>query len=104
MGGFGAWEMACAVPSRLAALIPVCSCGNADEAGALVGLPVWTFHGAKDEIVPLERSQQMVDAIQKLGGNAKLTIYPDKGHGICDLTFSRDDLYQWLLEHHRRSK
>ncbi len=104
MGGYGTWTLAAVAPERFAAAIPVCGGGNLEDAKRLVNLPIWAFHGAMDEVVPLERSQQMVDAIEKLGGNATLTIYPDKGHGICDLTFSRDDLYQWLLAQHRANQ
>jgi hypothetical protein len=30
-----------------------------------------------------------------------LAIYPDGGHDTCDNTFSRDDIYAWLLQQHR---
>lgn len=98
LGGYGTWELISAAPERFAAAIPVCAGGNVNEAHCLVNLPIWAFHGAGDENVPVEDSKQMVDAIQKCGGNARLTVYKDQGHDICDLTFSQDELYDWLLQ------
>jgi predicted peptidase len=104
MGGYGTWALVATAPERFAAAVPVCGGGRVDDAKRLVNLPIWAFHGAKDDVIPLRASQEMIDAIKAHGGNSQLTVYPDKGHGICDLTFSRDDLYQWLLAQHRVSK
>jgi dipeptidyl aminopeptidase/acylaminoacyl peptidase len=38
------------------------------------------LYGAKDTGVPLERSQAMVDALKKSGGEPLLAIYPEAGH------------------------
>lgn len=61
-------------------------------------LPVWAFHGAKDKGVPLVRSQDMVDAIKKHGGNPKLTVYPEAGHNAWTETYANPEFYDWLLE------
>jgi predicted peptidase len=102
MGGFGTWELAGAAPERFAAIVPVAGGGDVAHAGKLARLPVWAFHGAKDQTVPLAASKEMVEAIQTAGGNARLTIYEDRSHDTCDVTFSRDDLYDWLLRQRRR--
>jgi dipeptidyl aminopeptidase/acylaminoacyl peptidase len=64
-------------------------------------LPIWAFHGAEDTVVPAEENKKMVDAVNAAAGNAKLTIYPDQGHNICNLTFFNDEVYEWLLQQHR---
>ena len=102
MGGFGTWQFAAAAPERFAAIIPVAGGGDPSEASRLVNLPIWAFHGAKDRTIPLAGSKEMVEAVQAAGGNARLTIYDDRGHDTCNLTFSRDDLYEWLLRQRRR--
>jgi len=97
MGGFGAWELAAYAPHRLAAIAPICGGGEKYWAKQFAHLPVWAFHGAKDTGVPLERSQIMVDALRKNGGEPKLTIYPEAGHDSWTETYDNPEFYKWLL-------
>jgi predicted peptidase len=101
MGAFGTWSLAATAPERFAAIIPAAGGGNPEDAAKLKDLAIWAFHGANDKTVPIAESQKMVDAIRAAGGHPKLTIYPDRGHDTCDNTFSRDDIYAWLLRQHR---
>ncbi|MCX6137693.1 MAG: prolyl oligopeptidase family serine peptidase [Ignavibacteriales bacterium] len=101
MGGFGTWDLACNYPERFAAIIPVCGGGEPFKASALKKIPVWVFHGAKDPVVSPERSQEMVNAIQKTGGNVKYTLYPDAGHDSWTATYANPELYEWMLAQHR---
>jgi predicted peptidase len=41
---------------------------NHEKSGPLQRLPVWAFHGAKDPVVPMSESEQMVGALKQLGG------------------------------------
>ena len=75
MGGFGTWALAAKFPDKIAAAIPICGGGDTKTADALKNVPIWAFHGAKDTVVRVEQSQKMVDAIKKVDGIAKLTIY-----------------------------
>lgn len=34
--------------------------------------------------VPLERSERMVEALKKAGGNVKFTVYPEAGPRLLD--------------------
>ena len=43
----------------------------------------------------------MVDAVNKRGGNAKLTIYPNNTHDAWTDTYSNPDVYAWLLQHRK---
>ncbi len=99
MGGFGTWRLASQRPELFAAIAPICGGGNPALAHRLREVPIWAFHGAKDEVVPLERSQEMVDAVNEAGGHAKLTVYPDAGHDSWTPTYNNPELYTWLLEH-----
>ena len=65
MGGFGTWRLACEYPDRFAAIAPICGKGEPFAARAIPHLPVWVFHGAKDSVVPIQASQEMVDALKK---------------------------------------
>jgi dipeptidyl aminopeptidase/acylaminoacyl peptidase len=64
-------------------------------------MPVWAFHGAKDDSVPPSRSQAMIDALKKKGGDPRLTIYPDAGHDSWTATYDNPELYAWLLSQSR---
>jgi predicted peptidase len=99
MGGFGTWRLASFTPQRFAAIAPICGGGESYWARSIQHIPTWVFHGAKDEVVSVERSQEMVDALKGLGAEPKLTIYPDAGHDSWTETYDNDQLYEWLLSH-----
>ncbi len=103
MGGFGSWTLAARYPSRFAAVVPICGGGDPDDAAQLKGIPIWVFHGAKDAGVPLKLSEEMVSAIQRVGGTPKLTVYPDAGHDSWTETYKNEALYDWLLAQRRES-
>src|SRR5262245_60962362 len=67
MGGFGTWLMASAFPDKFAAIIPICGGGNTANAKKIKDLPIWVFHGAKDQVVPASRSEAMVKALKDAG-------------------------------------
>lgn len=104
MGGYGTWALAAMYPQYFAALVPICGGGDPEDAGALKDLPIWVFHGAKDEAVPLRRSEEMVAALKKLGADVKFTVYPEAGHDSWTETYENPELYQWLLSHKRGDK
>jgi predicted peptidase len=101
MGGFAVWELALAFPQRFAAIAPICGGGNPRHAARIAHLPVWAFHGANDDIIPPERSERMVRALEKQGGHPRLTIYPHVGHDAWTMTYDTPDFYDWLLEQKR---
>jgi len=98
MGGYGTWALAENAPNRFAAIAPVCGGGNPLTICKIGKLPVWAFHGAKDPVVPVSASQQLVDALKSCGNNAKLTIYPEAGHDAWTETYNNQELYDWLLQ------
>ncbi len=101
MGGFGTWRTAALHPERFAAIAPICGGGQPLLAPAMKNLPVWVFHGGRDTTVPLARSQEMVDALKKAGGNVKFTIFPEDGHDSWTDTYNTPELYTWFLAQRR---
>ena len=101
MGGFGTWRLAAHSPDRFAAIAPICGGGEPYWARRFPHLPTWAFHGAKDRVVPLERSQEMIDAVKKNGGLPRLTVYPEAGHDSWTETYNNPQLYEWLLAQKR---
>jgi len=104
MGGFGTWGLAIERPERFAAIAPVCGGGDPWQADRLKGVPAWVFHGAKDGVVPPKKSEEMVEALKKVGGEVEFTLYPDAGHDSWTATYDNPKLYEWLLAHTRRKR
>jgi predicted peptidase len=102
MGGFGTWSLIVAHPHRFAAAAPICGGGDPEAVGAVAHLPVWAFHGARDPLVPLRSSAEMVDALLARGGNARLTVYPEAGHNSWVEAYGEPELYGWLLAQRRQ--
>jgi predicted peptidase len=101
MGGFGTWALASKYPDRFAAAAPICGGGMRIMAYGLKDVPIWAFHGAKDRVVPVEESKEMVAAVKARGGNAKLTVYPEASHDSWTETYNNPELYEWFLKHRR---
>jgi predicted peptidase len=101
MGGFGTWELAAEVPDRLAAIVPICGGGDARSVRRFSRLPVWVFHGAKDPVVPVQRSEEMVEALKRHGADVKFTVYPEGEHDSWTETYANPELYKWLLQQRR---
>jgi len=104
MGGFGTWNYAMDYPDRLAAIAPVCGIGDSDRVERIVHLPVWAFHGALDDAVPIAADREAVDALRAAGGNVRFTVYPDVGHNAWDPAYADPALYEWLLAQRRSSR
>ncbi len=103
MGGFGTWETAMVYPDTYAAIIPIC--GGAGVrfvmAERIKHLPVWIFHGEKDTAVPVEFSKKMNDSLKKVGGNVKLTLYPEAAHDSWTQTYDNPEVWKWLFAQER---
>ena len=102
MGGFGTWALATAYPDRFAAIAPICGGGNRHFVRRISHLPIWVFHGALDQTVLLEESEEMVEALERAGNKPKFTIYPEAAHDSWTETYENPELYEWFLEHTRQ--
>jgi predicted peptidase len=104
MGGFGTWALACQYPERFAAIAPICGGGEWFLTSRLKNVPVWAFHGAKDPVVALRESTEMVEALKKAGGDVQLTVYPEAQHDSWTESYSNPKLYEWFLSHKRNEQ
>ena len=102
-GGNGAWSIGVRHPERFAALVS--SMGYygwppsvPENICDLLDVPVRAFHGANDELIPLDAEQKLVDALKACGGNVQFTVFPDVGHDIEAERVYTPELYEWLLE------
>lgn len=121
-GGYGVWELALMEPARFAALVPVCGGitaprpasdlrviaveNDADPFDAvarrLAKLPVWLFHGARDDVVDPLQSRRMYAALQAAGAPARYTEFPDANHNAWDPAYATPELWEWLFAQRRR--
>jgi predicted peptidase len=101
LGGKWAYGWASANPERFAAIAPMDGEWNPAAGCRLRRVPVWAFHGATDDVVPLAADQAMIDAINGCHGDARITVYPDQGHGAWVPAYADPALYTWLLAHRR---
>jgi predicted peptidase len=104
MGGYGTWSLAIEYPEIFAAIAPICSGGRPDDACALKDVPVWVFHGEKDDVVPIKEDSDMVDALRQCGGNVKFTRYPEANHNAWTETYNNPEFYDWLLSNSLNNK
>lgn len=122
-GGYGVYELAMMEPKRFAALVPVCGDitqppalkerllveGVAEApdpfiaaAQQLQRLPVWAFHGAKDETVTPDQSRHMVEALRGVGGNVRYTEFAEAGHNSWDAAYATPELWTWAFSRQRK--
>ena len=98
MGGFGTWDLLTRHTKDFTAGIPLCGGGDPSYAAHLVYTPIWTVHGAKDSVVPVEGTREMVDAIQMARGTLiKYTELPNEDHNVWDYASTNYEMIDWLF-------
>lgn len=120
MGGYGTWELALQSPQRFAALVPVCGGITVDwtnqrpqmQAKSVIGasdpfaeaarrlrdVPVWIFHGAIDDAVPVLQSRRMDAALKAAGArDVRYTEFPGVNHFSWDPAYATPALWDWLF-------
>jgi len=103
-GGFGTWDIVSKHPDIFAAAVPLCVGGIPSAAKVLRDLPIWAFHGARDSVIPVERSREMVAALRQLGGNVRYTEYPEVGHAVWEKAYFEPELIDWLFAQRRKKQ
>lgn len=103
MGGYATWQLAMSMPETFAAIVPICGGGMYWNAGRLVNVPVWAFHGKQDNVVFVEESIKMVDSVNRSGGQAKLTVYPENDHDAWTDTYTNPEVFTWFLQQENKN-
>lgn len=103
MGGYGSWNLAAKHGELFAAVAPICGAGNPNDAEKLKNIPIWAFHGTEDRAVPYKHSVEMVEAIQKVGGNKiRFTTLQHIGHNSWSAAYATPELFDWFNKYQRR--
>jgi predicted peptidase len=120
MGGFATWNLISKYPHFFAAAIPIC--GGYDvssipyplkidnpqsfqlnEIVAAKHLPIWTFHGDKDTVVPISQTERLVKRLRRSGTTRLIfTIYKDTTHNSWERSYDNWLLYNWLFSQVRK--
>ncbi len=104
MGGYAVWDLATAHPQRFAAVVPICGRGNPSRAATIKHLPIWVFHGERDEAISVAASREMVEALRKCGSAVRYTEYPNAGHDVWTRTFADPEFIEWLVAQKREEQ
>lgn len=101
-GGEATWEIGLRYPDLFAALAPVAGYYGypfavPEDICALKNVPIWAFHGAADETVPVNAEETLVQALRGCAGDVQFTVYPDAGHDIANDVYASAELYAWLF-------
>jgi len=103
MGGYGCWYLAAWEAAEVAAVAPICGGGDVQQGADLKATPIWAVHGADDDIVPVERSRQMVAAIEAAGGSPRYSELARVGHHSWQPAYEPSfGLLDWMFEQHRK--
>jgi len=98
MGGMGTFEILYRQPNRYAAAITICGGGNPETAKFYANsTALWSFHGAKDDVVNPQLSLNMISAYLQAGGTPNFTLYADDNHNSWDSAFAEPELLTWLF-------
>jgi predicted peptidase len=81
-GAFGVWDAIERWLNYFAAAAPISGAGDPAKAALLKNLPIWIFHGGRDNVVTVRGSRNMVAAIRKAGGKPYYTEFPGLKHGV----------------------
>lgn len=101
MGGSGTWGIISRWPDVFACAVPLCGGGDASKAAAIRHIPVWIFHGDKDDSVPVENSRKMFAALEAVEGNVQYSELPGSGHLITTEVYSKPELDEWMFRQKR---
>jgi predicted peptidase len=102
LGGFGTWDLLAREPDRFAAAVPIEGGGDPSKAQLFAQVPIWAFHGARDQTVPVAATRAMIEALRAAGGSPKYTEYADIDHEAPSRVFlPQTGLDDWLFAQRR---
>ena len=100
MGGYMTWDIISSSSDLFSAAAPICG-GGIRYMTNMIKTPVRAFHGSKDQVVPLEKSVEMVELLAEHGVFAELTVFPGVGHNAWDRAYRETDVIEWLISQHK---
>jgi predicted peptidase len=99
MGGMGSYEMLRRKRNTFAAAFAICGGDHVGNVRKYQNIPLWIFHGEKDDVVLPSYSINIANQLKIYGKEVKLTLYPNANHNSWDAAFAEPDLLNWLFSH-----
>ena len=97
MGGFGTWEMLVSHPELFSAAAPICGGGMSWRIPEKLSVPIRTFHGDADALVPISLTYNMAEVVNARGGHCVFTVYHGCEHDAWSWTYEHTDVIAWLV-------
>ena len=104
MGGSGTWSTLAKWPDVFACGVVLCGSGDPKTAETIKNIPIWVFHGDKDDMVPVERARTMFAALQAVKGNIQYSELTGEGHNIAGIVYPKRELREWMFEQRKGEK
>lgn len=102
MGGMGTYELLRRKPKTFAGAFAICGGDHVANVQRYKKVPLWIFHGEKDDVVPVSHSMTVVNQLKVLGYAPKLTLYPEANHNSWDPAFAEPQLLPWLFSNYKK--
>ncbi len=104
MGGFGTYELLWRRPQTFTAAFPICGATNpARVSDFKKNLPIWIFHGDKDNVIFVSNSRLVYGLLKKNNPTARYSEYPGVGHDSWKNAFAESQLMPWLFSQRSKS-
>lgn len=98
MGSFGTYDLIQRKPDWFAGAVPICGGGDTTKTDQYSKVPLWIFHGAKDDVVPPSQSRQIIENLNRIGVQPRYTEFPEGNHGIWENSIRYPGLLDWLFQ------
>jgi predicted peptidase len=99
MGGMGTFELLRRKPKLFAAAFTICGGDNIANVRKYKKIPLWIFHGQKDDVVDPVFSKEIANHLKIIGKEVRYTTYPEANHNSWDSAFAEPQLLPWLYAH-----
>lgn len=104
MGGYGTWNLLMNHSDIFASGMPICGGADPSKADILKDIPIYTFHGDRDSVVPVAGTREVVEAIRNAGG--EMITYeevPGVDHNVWSYAASRGDILRLMFEQRKNA-
>ena len=98
MGAFGTFEMVARNPGLFEAAVAISGDGDEERVASMAGSRWQIFAAEKDDVIPIGRTKEIVEALIEAGATVSFTTYPDVTHdSTWAHALAEPGLFQWLF-------
>ncbi len=104
MGAISTLEYLYRFPERYAAAVVICGGNDSKYAQSYSHIPIWFFHGDRDDVVPPKYSSTLYVITKDGNPETRYTNFPDKRHDIYFETLEHPELLEWTFKQRRKNR